>query len=93
MPPGFKAGGRKKGTPNKITREARQSLQAIIDGELEDLPTRMEQLDTKDRLEILCKLLPYVLPKLRQTDLSLSKNEKINHVTIDIIDPKEVKRP
>lgn len=91
MAKGFKTGGREKGTPNKLTREARESLQAIIDGELEQLPERLEQLDTKDRLEILCKLLPYVLPKLRQTELSKSKNEKINHVTIEIIDPKKVK--
>jgi len=91
MAKGFKTGGREKGTPNKITREARESLHAIIDGELEDLPERLDELDTRDRLDVLCKLLPYVLPKLRQTEMSLSKNDKINEVTITIIDPKEVK--
>ncbi len=92
MAKGFKTGGRKKGTPNKLTREVRESLSAIIDNELEQLPEWLEQLDTKDRLDVLCKLLPYVLPKLRQTELSLSRNEKINHVTIEIIDPNEVKK-
>ena len=93
MAKGFKTGGREKGTPNKITREARESLHAIIDGELEDLPERLDELDTRDRLDVLCKLLPYVLPKLRQTELSLNRNEKINHVTIEVIDPKKVKSP
>jgi len=90
MAKGFKTGGREKGTPNKITREARESLHAIIDGELEQLPERLDELDTRDRLDVLCKLLPYVLPKLRQSELSLGRNEKINEVTITIIDPNKV---
>lgn len=60
-----KTGGRTKGTPNKITSELRDSLKQIIDGELISLSNRLEQLEPKERVELLIKLLPYILPKVQ----------------------------
>lgn len=60
-----KTGGRTKGTPNKITSELRDSLKQIIDGELISLSNRLEQLEPKERIELLIKLLPYILPKVQ----------------------------
>jgi len=39
-------------------------LKYLIHEELETLQERMDQLDPKERLEVLVKLLPYVLPKV-----------------------------
>ena len=89
---GKKYGGRQKGTPNKLTKQARESLTAIIEGELQQLPDRLKSLEAKDRLEILCKLLPYVLPKLRQTEMNVAESEKIREITVSLIDPNEIKR-
>ena len=58
-----KVGGRKKGTPNKLTKEMREVLKGMVAEELEGLPQRFDELDTKDRLEVFIKLLPFVLPK------------------------------
>lgn len=70
MAKGLKTGGRQKGTPNVITKEVRETLKAIMVKELENLPGLMEQLEPKDRAELLTKMLPYVLPKVSSVDAS-----------------------
>lgn len=61
---GQKFGGREKGTPNRLTRELRSVLKDLIHHELESLPQRLEELDPRDRLELLVKLIPYAMPRV-----------------------------
>jgi hypothetical protein len=61
---GKKTGGRVAGTPNKITIELRKTLKGIVASELEALPGALEQLEPKDRLEMLVKLLAFCMPKV-----------------------------
>ena len=68
MAVGVKTGGRKVGTPNKVSAEMRQLLKQIISDELEALPATLEQLPGKDRLEAVLKLMPFVLPKVESID-------------------------
>ncbi len=56
--------GRPLGTPNKITAEIRTVLKNFFFAELEKLPTYLDSLDNEKRVEILLKLMPYVLPKV-----------------------------
>jgi hypothetical protein len=60
-----KVGGRKKGTPNKLTKEMREVLKDVVADELNTLGQRLEELKPKDRLEVFIKLLPFVLPKMQ----------------------------
>ena len=39
-------------------------MKGLIHEELEALQERLDQLNPKERLEVLVKLLPYVLPKV-----------------------------
>lgn len=64
MATGVKTGGRTKGTPNKITVELRKTLKRIIAAELDALPETLEQLPSKDRIELVLKLMPFCLPKV-----------------------------
>ncbi len=73
MAQGIKTGGRETGTPNKLTKELREILKDLMHRELEALPERLEKLEGKERLEILVKLLPYVLPKVEP--VSMDKGE------------------
>ena len=56
--------GRPAGSPNKLTAELRTILKGIIENELEGLADRIEALEPDKRLELIIKLLPYVLPKV-----------------------------
>jgi len=57
--------GRPKGQPNKITAEVKDLLKDLVNTELEQLPQRLAKLDDRDRVEVLVKLLPFVLPKVK----------------------------
>jgi len=64
MAKGYKTGGREKGTPNKLTKELRQLFKSIMEKEIENLPVLLDKLEPKDRLDIIVKLIPFVLPKI-----------------------------
>lgn len=56
--------GRPKGTPNVITQDMRRELKAIVESELHHLPDILETLTPLRRIDVLMKLIPYVLPKI-----------------------------
>ena len=43
-----KVGGRKKGTPNKLTKEMRDVLKGVVADEIDTLGQRLEELEPKD---------------------------------------------
>ncbi len=44
---GKKFGGRQKGTPNRLTRELRAVLKDVLYEEIDRLPERLNELETK----------------------------------------------
>lgn len=60
MPAHFVCFGRKK-----KKGEGETVLKDLIHEEVETLQERLDHLDSKGRLEVLVKLLPYVLPKVQ----------------------------
>lgn len=64
MAKGTKTGGRVNGTPNKLTAELKSILKNVIEKEIRAIPKQLKALEPKDRLDIVIKLLPYVLPKI-----------------------------
>lgn len=59
-----KTGGRIAGTSNKITIELRKTLKQIIANEFDALPGTLAELQPKERLELIIKLMPFALPKV-----------------------------
>lgn len=64
MARGFKTGGRSIGTPNKLTKELRVLLKDVLFKELYELHVHLDKLQPKERLEIIIKLMPYVMPRI-----------------------------
>jgi len=60
--------GRPKGVPNKTGRELKEVVKALIDREMNSIDNYLSQLDPKERLDVIVKLMPYVLP--RQTEIT-----------------------
>ena len=42
----------------------RETLKNIMQNEIEKLPETLEVLEPKERINVLCKLMPYVFPKV-----------------------------
>ena len=47
-----------------LTMGLRETLKNIMQKEIEKLPETLEALDPKERLNVVCKLMPYVFPKV-----------------------------
>ena len=68
-----KTGGRKAGTPNKVTKAVRESLKDAITGYLNGMNEKGFSLaqdlyaieEPAGRLAMIAKFLPYVAPKLQ----------------------------
>ena len=61
---GKKYGGREKGTPNRLTKELRTILKNVLYNELENIEELLETLEPKERIELVIKLIPFILPKV-----------------------------
>ena len=61
---GKKFGGRKKGTPNRLTKELRTILKNVLYNELDNIEELLDSLEPKERLELVIKLIPFILPKV-----------------------------
>lgn len=61
---GRKTGGRQAGTPNRITRELRETLKGVIALELDRVQDSLASLTPKERLDVLIRLMPYAMPRV-----------------------------
>ena len=73
-----KTGGRKKGTPNKVTAFSKSIIQDIIDKytSSDKFTEDFGRLDPKDRIEVIIKLTGFVLPKPQSVDVNMNTETK-----------------
>ena len=76
-------GGRKLGAVGKVTAEARQTLKLIFDDEISHLRHNLETLSTKDRIDVLIKIMPFILPKLA-TETIIPEPQKDFHFDFQV---------
>lgn len=90
---GRKTGGRKKGTPNKVSGD----MKAILAGFASDYYNSGEflndfnNLEAKDRLDIFTKILPYFTPKMQavQADVNATTTKTIEDELIRLSQANE----
>ncbi|MBR1654825.1 MAG: hypothetical protein IJ698_00180 [Prevotella sp.] len=66
-----KTGGRKKGTPNKMTLTIREQLKNAIEPFLETMEDTINDIvEPKDKVDAIAKILPFVVPKYQSTTIN-----------------------
>lgn len=65
-----KTGGRKKGTPNAVTARVQKGIAEIVNENLETLREDLKAMNPKNRVEAIAKLLPYVVPRKIEADIT-----------------------
>lgn len=68
---GKKYGGRKKGTPNKQTKEIRDAYKILIETNLDNMTKWINSIakeNPEKAIDILLKLSEYVVPKLNRIE-------------------------
>jgi hypothetical protein len=58
-----------------LTGNIRDTLKEMMQKEIESLPDTLKELEPVQRLNILCKLIPYVLPKVESVTHKLGEPE------------------
>jgi len=54
---------RSKGTPNKVTRDVRETIQSVLEKRVDRIPKLLDQLEPKEELEMMVKLIAFIVPK------------------------------
>jgi hypothetical protein len=52
-----------------LIMDLRETLKNIMQKEVEKLPETLEALDPKERANVVCKLMPYVFPRVEAVNL------------------------
>lgn len=85
MAKGTKTGGRQKGSLNKTTRDIRELLKGFLSAEIENIPGYLNEIPAEKKLQIIIKLLPYVVPVLidkqkEEDEASNNTHDFIKHI-------------
>lgn len=83
-----KTGGRKKGTPNKITGAIKVVLKDVLEKEVQKLPEYLERMSVEERVNAIIKLLPYIVPRLKQVEYTEPEQPK-NEIDLDKLTAEE----
>lgn len=75
-------GGRTKGTPNKVTNDMRQWVEAILAKNKKQIERDFANVDPDSRLRFVEKLMAYVLPKKSQISVEEVAKEEFKQLEI-----------
>lgn len=55
--------------PQTLTKDLRANLKQLVEKELNQLPETLAALAAEKRIEVILKLLPFVLPKVASVEM------------------------
>lgn len=79
-----KTGGRKVGTPNKVTGTLKDFISELIDENREQIRTDLKVLKAKDRLFVIERFMQYTLPKQQSIKGELLIDKLTDEQVIDV---------
>ena len=53
-----------------LSKDLREVLKVIVKDEVDKLPELLEKLEPKERINVICKLIPFVFPKVESVSLT-----------------------
>lgn len=79
--------GRPKGATNKVTTDLRKAISGFIDKNWKTVQKDFDNMEAKERLQFIDKMLAYSLPKLQAVQIEADVNTTLNK--IDALHPNE----
>ena len=76
--------GRPEGSKNKSTQKIRESIQLIVENNIESIQDSLDLMNPKDKMKFILDLMKLVLPALRPEDeiQILSEKPSIDYRTL-----------
>lgn len=81
-----KTGGRKKGTPNKVTESTRHWIGRLIEDNKAQIEEDLKALEPKERLQVLERFMQYTLPKMQSIQAKINLNDLTDEQLSTVID-------
>lgn len=81
-----KTGGRAKGTPNKVTTSLKEWISLLIEQNREQIVQDLTELEPKERLQFLLKLMEYIIPKAKEEEKKENTDGCVNLIRQSIIE-------
>ena len=85
--------GRPKNSPNKEVKTLRESINAILEGGIEDFNSTMAELretNPKAYLDVYIKLIDFSLPRMKSVDTTISTKDNVESIKIEIKKPNSI---
>lgn len=73
---GKKYGGREAGTPNKVTKNMREFIGSLLMENIIQFKADFKALTARERVEVYCKLLTFVVLKMQSIELTEQEKPK-----------------
>lgn len=81
-----KTGGRKKGTPNVISRDLRSRISIFLDSKWDDACKAWEEIqEPKDKLKLYIDLASFSVPKLQAVSLDATLKKEESSIEEDLL--------
>lgn len=71
-----KTGGRKKGTPNKLSLRLHDLLESCDLNPIVQISKLLPKLSAKEQTDVMLQLLPYIYPRRKTMDLGLADQDR-----------------
>jgi len=91
---GNKTGGRKKGVPNKTTKEIRESFQCFVEDNVDNFQEWLERVaetNPAKAIELVNNMSEYILPKLSRSEIK-AEIEVTDEVDLSKFSTSELKK-
>lgn len=95
MPKGRKFGGRKAGTPNKVTASTREALKQFLDNQRPEVEKAFKKLSPKEKVYAYTRLLPFITPQYSAVNFGLKNMSEddlqviVDHLKNSLNEPSE----
>lgn len=76
----FQAGnnGKPKGAVNQTTKQVKEVISTLLEKEFQDIEQYKEKLTPSEWLNVLVKLVPYVVPKQTETNATINTPQQVD---------------
>lgn len=78
--------GRPKSTKNVVPADLRQRLRFFMDGKFDGVNAAFDRLDDAQKVQYYIRLLPYVVPALKESDVRLTVDSMTDDQLHQVID-------
>lgn len=80
------ANGRPKGAVNRTTAQTKKLIEKLVASELKNIDSLLEQLEPKERVDAIIKLLAYVIPKNTHIEIDAPALNQLQPITLTIVE-------